>query len=151
MTVTANAGQSKTYGEADPVFTFSTTSLGSGIPVAGALTRVAGETVLEVGPGPGGLTRAILAGDVARLIAVDADPRSIAALRPLEEQQAGRLRLIEGDALELDPASLGTERLTVIANLPWILTPAFFVVLAILMFNFVGDGLRDAADPYASR
>jgi peptide/nickel transport system permease protein len=43
------------------------------------------------------------------------------------------------------------QQVSVIANLPWILTPAFFVVLAILMFNFVGDGLRDAADPYASR
>lgn len=40
---------------------------------------------------------------------------------------------------------------SVLANLPWMLTPAFFVVIAIFMFNFVGDGLRDAADPYASR
>jgi peptide/nickel transport system permease protein len=43
------------------------------------------------------------------------------------------------------------QNVSVIAHLPWMLTPAFFVVLAILMFNFVGDGLRDAADPYASR
>lgn len=41
--------------------------------------------------------------------------------------------------------------ITVLANFPWLLTPALFVVIAILMFNFVGDGLRDAADPYASR
>ncbi|MEZ4712445.1 MAG: ABC transporter permease [Caldilineaceae bacterium] len=41
--------------------------------------------------------------------------------------------------------------ITVLANFPWLLIPALFVVLAILMFNFVGDGLRDAADPYASR
>lgn len=40
---------------------------------------------------------------------------------------------------------------TVLANFPWLLIPALFVVIAILMFNFVGDGLRDAADPYASR
>ena len=40
--------------------------------------------------------------------------------------------------------------ITVLANFPWLLVPALFVVLAILMFNFVGDGLRDAADPYAS-
>ncbi len=46
ITVTADAGQQKTYGNADPAFTFTTTSLGSGIAVAGALTRVAGETVL---------------------------------------------------------------------------------------------------------
>lgn len=43
------------------------------------------------------------------------------------------------------------QNVSVIANLPWMLMPTFFVVLAILMFNFVGDGLRDAADPYASR
>ncbi len=41
--------------------------------------------------------------------------------------------------------------ITVLANFPWLLMPALFVVLAILMFNFIGDGLRDAADPYASR
>lgn len=41
--------------------------------------------------------------------------------------------------------------ITVLANFPWLLLPALFVVLAILMFNFVGDGIRDAADPYASR
>ncbi|MEM7131075.1 MAG: ABC transporter permease [Chloroflexota bacterium] len=43
------------------------------------------------------------------------------------------------------------QQLTVLANFPWLLIPAAFVVLAILMFNFVGDGIRDAADPYASR
>jgi peptide/nickel transport system permease protein len=41
--------------------------------------------------------------------------------------------------------------ITVLANYPWLLIPSLFVVLTILMFNFVGDGLRDAADPYASR
>ncbi|MAZ53134.1 MAG: peptide ABC transporter permease [Trueperaceae bacterium] len=40
---------------------------------------------------------------------------------------------------------------TVLANLPWLLIPAAFVVVAILLFNFIGDGLRDAADPYAQR
>jgi len=41
--------------------------------------------------------------------------------------------------------------ITVLANLPWLLFPALFVVITILFFNFIGDGLRDAADPYASR
>ena len=40
---------------------------------------------------------------------------------------------------------------SVIANYPWLLLPALFVVIAILLFNFIGDGLRDAADPYSSR
>ncbi len=43
------------------------------------------------------------------------------------------------------------QEISVLADLPWLLIPAIFVVIAILMFNFVGDGLRDAADPYASR
>lgn len=43
------------------------------------------------------------------------------------------------------------QNITALANFPWLLTPAAFVVLAILFFNFVGDGLRDAADPYSSR
>jgi 16S rRNA (adenine1518-N6/adenine1519-N6)-dimethyltransferase len=77
-------------------------------------------TVLEVGPGPGGLTRAILAAGPARLVAIDADPRSIAALEPLEAEAGGRLRLMEGDALELDPASITEGRpLVAIANLPY--------------------------------
>ena len=39
--------------------------------------------------------------------------------------------------------------LTLISNYPWYLTPCIFVILAVLAFNFVGDGLRDAADPYS--
>jgi 16S rRNA (adenine1518-N6/adenine1519-N6)-dimethyltransferase len=98
-------------------FLFDPSILGRIVAAAGPL---AGETVLEVGPGPGGLTRAILASEAARVIAIDADPRSLAALRPLEEQQGGRLRLIEGDALALDPTSLAAARpLVAIANLPY--------------------------------
>lgn len=102
-------------------------------------------TVLEVGPGPGGLTRAILAAGPALLVAIDADARSIAALRPLEAEADGRLRLIEGDALDLDPAAVADGRpLVVIANLPynigtelllrWLARPELFRVL-VLMFQ----------------
>jgi 16S rRNA (adenine1518-N6/adenine1519-N6)-dimethyltransferase len=79
------------------------------------------------------------------VVAIDADPRSIAALRPLEAQEAGRLRLIEGDALALDPAAIGEGRpLTAIANLPynvgtellmrWLVVPACFRLM-VLMFQ----------------
>lgn len=113
--------------------------------IAAAAGDLQGGTVLEVGPGPGGLTRAILAAGAARLVAIDADPRSIAALRPLEAGEAGRLRLIEGDALDLDPTTL-TEGgpLTAIANLPynvgtellmrWLAAPAAFRLM-VLMFQ----------------
>jgi peptide/nickel transport system permease protein len=43
------------------------------------------------------------------------------------------------------------QNIMALASFPWLLTPAVFVVLAILLFNFIGDGLRDAADPYSSR
>jgi 16S rRNA (adenine1518-N6/adenine1519-N6)-dimethyltransferase len=79
---------------------------------------LAGERVLEVGPGPGGLTRAILAAGPARLVAIDADPRSVEALRPLEADSGGRLELRLGDALAYDAAAIGPP-VTVIANLPY--------------------------------
>jgi peptide/nickel transport system permease protein len=41
--------------------------------------------------------------------------------------------------------------ITVLAHMPWLITPVFFVVIAVLSFNFLGDGLRDAADPFSSR
>jgi 16S rRNA (adenine1518-N6/adenine1519-N6)-dimethyltransferase len=78
-----------------------------------------GRTVLEVGPGPGGLTRALLASPAARVIAIERDPRCLAALAELAETAGGRLKLIEADALTVDLADLATERLTVVANLPY--------------------------------
>lgn len=88
--------------------------------IVDAAGPLAGRTVLEVGPGPGGLTRAILAAGPRRLVAIDADPRSIEALRPLERDAAGALTLLQGDALGLDLAGLAAGgRLTVIANLPY--------------------------------
>ena len=134
-------------------FLFDPSILGRIVAAAGPL---AGETVLEVGPGPGGLTRAILASDVERLLAIDADPRSIAALRALETQQAGRLRLIEGDALVLDPLSLATGRPVIaIANLPynvgtellmrWLAVPQAFRLMVLMFQREVA--MRLAASP----
>ncbi|PLX39235.1 MAG: 16S rRNA (adenine(1518)-N(6)/adenine(1519)-N(6))-dimethyltransferase [Hyphomicrobiales bacterium] len=76
--------------------------------------------VVEVGPGPGGLTRAILAAGAKRLIAVERDRRCMAALAEIAAHYPGRLDVIEGDALEVDwPAALGGERAAIIANLPY--------------------------------
>ncbi len=84
---------------------------------------LAGRTVLEVGPGPGGLTRALLASGVERLIAIERDPRCILALAELQADAGGRLELVEADALRLDlDRDLGLaegERLTIVANLPY--------------------------------
>ena len=75
--------------------------------------------MLEIGPGPGGLTRALLAAGAGRVIAIERDPRCIAALAELADLARGRLQVIEADALELDVAQLGAERLVAVANLPY--------------------------------
>ena len=82
-------------------------------------------TFVEIGPGPGGLTRALLAQGATRVIAVERDHRAIAALAELAAHYEGRLDVIEGDALEFDPRPLvhgGKAR--IVANLPYnIATP----------------------------
>jgi 16S rRNA (adenine1518-N6/adenine1519-N6)-dimethyltransferase len=77
-----------------------------------------GLTVYEVGPGPGGLTRALLDAG-AQVVAVERDARCAAALAELQDEHPGRLRLIEGDALKVDErAELGGAA-HVVANLPY--------------------------------
>lgn len=77
-----------------------------------------GQTVYEVGPGPGGLTRALLEAG-AKVTAVERDRRCLSALVELQQQFGGKLRVIEGDALKIDePDMLGTQA-HVVANLPY--------------------------------
>jgi 16S rRNA (adenine1518-N6/adenine1519-N6)-dimethyltransferase len=78
-----------------------------------------GRHVIEVGPGPGGLTRSLLASDAASITAIELDRRAIGAVKELAESAGGRLRLIEGDALSVDLASLVPAPRQVIANLPY--------------------------------
>ena len=77
-----------------------------------------GASVYEVGPGPGGLTRALLDAG-AKVVAVERDRRCLPALAELEGAFPGRLRLIEGDALEIDEAAEAGEGAHVVANLPY--------------------------------
>ena len=90
-----------------------------------AAGELAGRTVVEVGPGPGGLTRALLETDAARVIAIERDPRCIDALSELSEHCGSRLDIVEGDALDIDISGLaGTRRVAIVANLPYnIATP----------------------------
>ena len=78
-----------------------------------------GVHVLEVGPGPGGLTRAILEAEPAALLAVERDARCVCALADLVEASEGRLRLLEADAMTVDGADLLPAPRVVIANLPY--------------------------------
>jgi 16S rRNA (adenine1518-N6/adenine1519-N6)-dimethyltransferase len=91
--------------------------------LTGRIARAAGDlsagTVIEIGPGPGGLTRALLSAGAARVIAVERDARCIAALADLVEAAAGRLEILEGDALEIDVAGLGAPPRRIVANLPY--------------------------------
>lgn len=80
---------------------------------------LAGRHVLEVGPGPGGLTRALLDSDAADVIAIEVDRRAAAAIAELAAESGGRLRLIEGDALRIDPVELVPEPRRIVANLPY--------------------------------
>jgi 16S rRNA (adenine1518-N6/adenine1519-N6)-dimethyltransferase len=85
---------------------------------------VEGRTVIEVGPGPGGLTRALLREGAARLIAVEADPRFAEALETWPETREGRLRVFHRDARKVDWQAMimeagGTHPAMIIANLPY--------------------------------
>lgn len=81
--------------------------------------------VLEVGPGPGGLTRALLKAG-ARVTAIEMDRRCLPALAELGEAFPGQLRIIEGDALKLDHDELMGEPYAVVANLPYNVGTALF-------------------------
>jgi 16S rRNA (adenine1518-N6/adenine1519-N6)-dimethyltransferase len=83
--------------------------------------------VIEIGPGPGGLTRALLLEGAARLIAIESDRRCVEALRDLERAAAPRLEIVEGDALTVDPAELSSPPRKIVANLPYNISTALLV------------------------
>jgi 16S rRNA (adenine1518-N6/adenine1519-N6)-dimethyltransferase len=82
--------------------------------------------VLEIGPGPGGLTRALLAAG-ARVTAIERDRRCIPALAELSDFYPGRLRVIEGDALEIDATTLFEGKPHIASNLPYNIGTALLV------------------------
>ena len=103
--------------------------------LTGRIARSAGRldqaTVIEVGPGPGGLTRALLASGARRVIAIERDRRCLAALGELAAAYPGRLDLVAGDALELDPAMFSEKPRKIVANLPYnVATPLLLGWLA---------------------
>ena len=74
--------------------------------IARAAGPLDGVDVVEIGPGPGGLTRALLAEGARRVIAIERDDRALAALAEIAERYPGRLEIVAGDALEFDPRAL---------------------------------------------
>ncbi len=76
-------------------------------------------TVIEVGPGPGGLTRALLAERARKVIAIERDERALPALAEIAAAYPGRLEVISGDALEIDYAKLADGPTRLVSNLPY--------------------------------
>jgi 16S rRNA (adenine1518-N6/adenine1519-N6)-dimethyltransferase len=96
--------------------------------IARAAGTLTGVTVFEVGPGPGGLTRALLALGAARVIAIERDERAIAALREIAEHYPGRLDIVAADALTFDPRGrLDRGPTRIVANLPYHIATALLV------------------------
>jgi 16S rRNA (adenine1518-N6/adenine1519-N6)-dimethyltransferase len=88
--------------------------------IARAAGHLDGKMVLEIGPGPGGLTRAILAAGAAHVVAIERDRRCLPALEEIAARYPGRLSIHHGDALALDhSALLGGNPAKIIANLPY--------------------------------
>jgi 16S rRNA (adenine1518-N6/adenine1519-N6)-dimethyltransferase len=100
--------------------------------LAGRIARAAGPlggvTVFEIGPGPGGLTRALLALDAARVVAVERDDRAVAALQEVAAHYPGRLDVVAADALSFDPRiRMPQAPVRIIANLPYNIATALLV------------------------
>lgn len=99
--------------------------------LTGRIARIAGSLddhdVLEVGPGPGGLTRALLFEGARHVVAVERDARCLSALAVVSAHYDGRLAVIEGDALKLDAAPHLTAPYRIVANLPYNIGTELFV------------------------
>lgn len=84
--------------------------------------------VIEIGPGPGGLTRSLLDAGARRVIAIERDDRCIAALDEISSAYPGRLSILGADALEADYQDLRDGRTCVVANLPYNISTALLVL-----------------------
>jgi 16S rRNA (adenine1518-N6/adenine1519-N6)-dimethyltransferase len=91
--------------------------------LTGRIARAGGPldsgTTIEIGPGPGGLTRALLEAGAGHVIAIERDDRAIAIQQEIQAAYPGRLEVIAGDALAIDVASLGSAPRRIVANLPY--------------------------------
>ncbi len=96
--------------------------------IARAAGPLSGVTVIEIGPGPGGLTRALLAEGAERVIAIERDERAVAALREIAERYPARLDIVAADAMTFDVRPLlGDPPARIIANLPYNIATALLI------------------------
>jgi len=91
--------------------------------LTGRIARAAGPlgsgTTIEIGPGPGGLTRALLDAGAAHVIGIERDDRAVAIQQEIAAAYPGRLEIVAADALDIDAASLGAAPRRIVANLPY--------------------------------
>ena len=97
------------------------------IRIARAAGPLSGTNVIEIGPGPGGLTRALLAEGAGRVVVVERDPRCLAALNELGAVYPDRLKIVAGDALSIDPVGLAAAPRRIVANLPYNIATALLL------------------------
>lgn len=121
-------------------------------------------TVIEVGPGPGGLTRALLALGARRVIAIERDERAVGALEEIARRYPGRLEIVNADAMTYDPRPLlNGKRARIVANLPYNIAtallvdwlsvepwPPWFDMMVLMFQREVADRIvaRDGQDAY---
>lgn len=108
-------------------------------------------TVFEIGPGPGGLTRSLLAAGAARVIAIERDRRFLPALADLQAAYPGRLEIVEADALDVDLTTMASQPRQIVANLPynvstalllrWLPVSAAFTSMTLMFQKEVADRL----------
>ncbi len=131
--------------------------------IARSAGDLSGCDVLEVGPGPGGLTRGLLAEGARHVVAVEKDPRAIPALAEIAAVYPGRLTVLQGDALALDVTAHLTPPVKIISNLPynvgtellirWLTPPAwppFWDSLTLMFQKEVAERIvaKPGTDPY---
>ncbi|MGH6682019.1 MAG: 16S rRNA (adenine(1518)-N(6)/adenine(1519)-N(6))-dimethyltransferase RsmA [Bradyrhizobium sp.] len=96
--------------------------------IARAAGPLDGATVVEVGPGPGGLTRALLAQGARHVVAVEHDARALPALEAIAQRYPGRLEVVRADAQDFDPRPyIGGAKARIVANLPYNIATALLI------------------------
>jgi 16S rRNA (adenine1518-N6/adenine1519-N6)-dimethyltransferase len=100
---------------------------------------LSGRTVFEIGPGPGGLTRSLIGSNAAKIIAVEFDPRAVAALQNLTGE---RVEIVQGDALRVNYQSLAEGPRAIVANLP-------YNIATVLLTNWLKE-MREKPGAYDS-
>ena len=83
------------------------------------IANIKGSTVIEIGPGPGGLTRSLLINGAKKIIAIEKDPRCLAALLELQSYYSESLTIVEADAMNIDFSNISSKPFKIVANLPY--------------------------------